>query len=135
MSIQDTIDLKVATVGRPTISLELASQTGFSVAEIDGEYRKWEGNDADSTETFTSTQITTATTSYNTKVSEFAMDVLRLVRDELLTETDWWASSDLTMTTEQTAYRQALRDLPANSASVEIDADNNMTGVTFPTKP
>ena len=36
-------------------------------------------------------------------------------RDKRLRETDWWASSDRTMTAEQTAYRQALRDLPANT--------------------
>lgn len=37
--------------------------------------------------------------------------VHRSKRDALISETDWWASSDLTMTAEQTAYRQALRDI------------------------
>ena len=36
---------------------------------------------------------------------------LRKERNKKLAETDWWASSDLTMTTEQTQYRQALRDI------------------------
>jgi hypothetical protein len=40
---------------------------------------------------------------------------LREERDKRIAETDWWASSDRTMTAEQTAYRQALRDLPANT--------------------
>ena len=40
---------------------------------------------------------------------------LRNTRDRLLTATDWWATSDRSMTAEQTAYRQALRDLPANT--------------------
>ena len=44
-----------------------------------------------------------------------AWETLREKRDGLLTETDWWAGSDLTMTTAQTTYRQALRDLPANT--------------------
>jgi len=35
-------------------------------------------------------------------------------RDGLLAETDWWASSDLTMTDGQTAHRQALRDITAH---------------------
>lgn len=39
----------------------------------------------------------------------------RMRRDKKLTETDWWASSDLTMTAEQTAYRQALRDITAHA--------------------
>jgi hypothetical protein len=36
---------------------------------------------------------------------------LKAQRDTLLAETDWWASVDLTMSEEQTAYRQALRDI------------------------
>jgi len=36
-------------------------------------------------------------------------------RDLLISETDWWASSDLTMTAEQTAYRQALRDITSHA--------------------
>ena len=36
--------------------------------------------------------------------------MLRHDRDVKLKETDWWASSDLTMTAAQSAYRQALRD-------------------------
>ena len=39
------------------------------------------------------------------------MKALRAERDRLIATTDWWASSDLTMTAEQTAYRQALRDI------------------------
>ena len=34
------------------------------------------------------------------------LKLLREERDRLIAETDWWASSDLTMTTEQTAYRR-----------------------------
>lgn len=40
---------------------------------------------------------------------------LRVERDRRLTETDWWVLPDRTATTEQLAYRQALRDLPANT--------------------
>ena len=40
--------------------------------------------------------------------------VSRNKRDDLIAATDWWASSDLTMTDEQTAYRQALRDITAH---------------------
>ena len=52
---------------------------------------------------------------------------LRIKRDSLLADTDWWALSDVTMTAEQTAYRQALRDLPANTT----DPANPV----WPTKP
>ena len=39
----------------------------------------------------------------------------RATRDAKLAETDWTASTDVTMTAEMTAYRQALRDVPAQS--------------------
>jgi hypothetical protein len=51
----------------------------------------------------------------------------RAERDRLLAETDWWASSDLTMTQEQIDYRQALRDIPQQAGF----PDN----IIWPTKP
>ena len=47
------------------------------------------------------------------------MKMLRAERNRLLAETDWWASSDLTMTAEQTAYRQALRDITNTATSLD----------------
>lgn len=52
---------------------------------------------------------------------------VRQERDRLIAETDWWATADRTMTAEQTAYRQALRDVPAQSGFP--------ANVTWPTKP
>ena len=46
---------------------------------------------------------------------------MRAIRNGLLDETDWWAVSDRTMTSAQTNYRQALRDLPADSDWPNID--------------
>ena len=43
------------------------------------------------------------------------LDNLRNQRNRLLTETDYLALSDQTLTAEMAAYRQALRDLPANT--------------------
>jgi hypothetical protein len=40
---------------------------------------------------------------------------LRQKRNRLIAETDYLALSDSTLTTEMAAYRQALRDLPANT--------------------
>ena len=40
---------------------------------------------------------------------------VRTERDAKLAATDWTASTDVTMTAEMTAYRQALRDVPAQS--------------------
>jgi hypothetical protein len=43
------------------------------------------------------------------------MKELRRQRDQLLTETDYLALSDSTLTDDMRSYRQALRDLPANT--------------------
>ena len=39
----------------------------------------------------------------------------RKTRDALLAETDWWASTDLTMAQVQTDYRQSLRDITSHA--------------------
>jgi len=44
---------------------------------------------------------------------------LRAERNQRLANTDWWASSDLTMTAAQTAYRQALRDITETYTSLD----------------
>ena len=64
-------------------------------------------------------------TQYDTVMAE----VNRSARDEKLAETDWWASSDLTMTAEQTAYRQALRDITSHANWPNLDEAD------WPTKP
>jgi|TARA_B100000508_G_C11342692_1_gene219953 hypothetical protein len=70
------------------------------------------------------------------KVSEWPKMRLRARRDKLLEQCDWMANSDVTMSDAWKTYRQALRDLPANSPSASI---NTVTGklenVTWPTKP
>ena len=45
-----------------------------------------------------------------------ALKTLRAERNRLLAETDYLALSDSTLTDEMRTYRQALRDLPANTA-------------------
>ena len=57
------------------------------------------------------------------------MRLLREERDRRLAETDWMASSDITMSSEWTTYRQALRDVPAQEGVTGLD------DVTWPTKP
>ena len=52
---------------------------------------------------------------------------LRAERDRRLAETDWWASSDLTMSAERTAYRQDLRDITKTYSSLD--------DVVWPDKP
>ena len=70
----------------------------------------------------------------NPSNSQIALQFVRIRRDGLLSQTDWWAGSDLTMTAEQTAYRQELRDLPT-TVTPELDENEELTGVIWPTKP
>ena len=60
-------------------------------------------------------------------VAEGNLIALRNERNRRISETDWWASSDITMTSAQTTYRQALRDITDNATSLD--------DVTWPTKP
>tara|TARA_B100001057_G_C22598927_1_gene851980 strand:- start:454 stop:861 length:408 start_codon:yes stop_codon:yes gene_type:complete len=62
------------------------------------------------------------------------MKLLRQERDLKLAATDWWGSSDLTMSSDRKTYRQALRDLPANQ-SPTVDSEGRLKDVTWPTKP
>ena len=60
------------------------------------------------------------------KTSAEKLDDIRNKRTGLLEETDYFALSDVTMSSDMTTYRQELRDLPA---SVDVDDP------TYPTKP
>ena len=59
--------------------------------------------------------------------AEQALARLRTTRNGLLAETDYLALSDVTLSSDMTTYRQALRDLPANTS----DPANPV----WPTKP
>ena len=63
-----------------------------------------------------------------------ATEKLRFKRDEELTQTDWWVLPDRTPTQAQLDYRQALRDLPANS-SPALDEFGNLINVEWPEEP
>lgn len=66
---------------------------------------------------------------YQTQLDTDAANRNRSERNRLLAETDWWAVSDRTMTSEQTTYRAALRDLPTHSNWPHLEDDD------WPTKP
>jgi hypothetical protein len=104
-----------------------------SEAEFNSMFRKVTGADAngsaiesDDTSTWgvTWSQVSAKKTEL---VNAEPMRLLRVERDRKLADTDWWATSDRTMTDDQTTYRQALRDVPANYSSLD--------DVVWPTKP
>ena len=81
----------------------------------------------------------------NAKVTELQneepMNLLRQERTRILSESDWMANSDYTMSDEWKTYRQALRDLPkvhpVNYGDPKLDSNGNldMSSITWPTPP
>jgi hypothetical protein len=102
-------------------------------AEFNEMFRKVVGADANGSaiESSNPADFGTDWATVSAKVAELTaaepMKALREERNRRIAETDWWASSDLTMTAEQSAYRQALRDI--------TDTATSLDDVTWPTKP
>ena len=55
---------------------------------------------------------------------EVSWHELRLMRDEELEQTDWWAVKDLTMSQAKKDHRQTLRDLPQSWPDATTAAKN-----------
>ena len=72
------------------------------------------------------------------KIAELeAAEPMRLLKEERnrrIAESDWRFLSDQTQSQEWIDYRQALRDLPANSTP-ELDEDGNLINVDWPVEP
>ena len=87
-----------------------------------------------------SSQTKPTETEINSKIASLdsaePMRLLRVERDKRIANTDWRASSDLTLADAWKTYRQALRDLPA-SATPKLDSyyELDLTSVTWPTEP
>ncbi len=79
----------------------------------------------------TDEQLNAAWEDWKTANGSLALVELRIQRNLKLKESDWMAVSDRTMTDEQKAYRQALRDLPAN----QTPSDTRLSNITWPTEP
>tara|TARA_R100001460_G_scaffold18281_2_gene38751 strand:+ start:2264 stop:2725 length:462 start_codon:yes stop_codon:yes gene_type:complete len=65
-----------------------------------------------------------------TQYNEIISNQNRVIRNQKLAETDFYALSDVTMSSEMTVYRQALRDLPATASNWPHLQDSD-----WPTKP
>ena len=102
-------------------------------AEFNEMFRKVTGADANGTAVESSDPANFGTTwsAVSAKRDELTaaepMKALRAERDRRLAETDWRASSDLTLSADWATYRQALRDVPSSATSLD--------DVTWPTPP
>ena len=92
------------------------------------------------------TEYETRQTAWNNSALDRALENLRERRNNLLSETDWMANSDVTMSDEWKTYRQELRDTTSGLDTVEkvniklkVDEDKNSETlgklINFPTKP
>lgn len=59
--------------------------------------------------------------------SDLDAQSMRRMRDRLIAETDWWVLPDRTVTEEQKAYRQALRNI--------TEQEGFPLNIEWPTKP
>ena len=73
-----------------------------------------------------SVKVESTTSEEQTTLTNQQWASIRLQRDNLLKNTDWRASSDLTLADDWKNYRQALRDVPTQSDPFNI---------TWPTEP
>ena len=76
---------------------------------------------------------------WNNGALDRALTELRQIRNNLLKATDWYANSDLTMSSDMTTYRQALRDITNGLDTVEkvntkLEIEDGKYK-NFPTKP
>ena len=71
-------------------------------------------------------KVESTTTDEQTELTNKKWIEIREIRNQILKETDWRASSDLTLSDAWRNYRQALRDVPTQSDPFNI---------TWPTSP
>lgn len=76
-------------------------------------------------ETFNQTLFENEFSSYTADDAKW--EDIRIERNKLLAETDFYALSDMTLTDEMKTYRQQLRDLPTSTS--------NPNDVVYPEKP
>ena len=102
------------------------------------------GSEYSGLEWLDSSQTKPTETEISNKISELdsveAMRLLREVRNQLLSETDWMivksTETGVAISNDWKTYRQALRDLPASSSpSLDEYYELNFSSVTWPTEP
>jgi len=78
-------------------------------------------------------------TEVNSKIAELdaaePMRLLRAERDRRIVLTDWRASSDLTLASAWSTYRQALRDITKQTPKLNSNYELDLTSITWPTEP
>ena len=119
----------------PVLETPKPEVTGYTQAVRDGVTQDANGNwvqawsvvdmFADTTEDGVTTTKAEHEAVYQAQLDATAAASVRAKRDSLLAETDWTGMSDVTMTAEMAAYRQALRDITTTHASFPYLQDSD----------
>ena len=109
----------------PVLAAPKPEVTGYTQAIRNGATQDAKGNwvtawsvvdmFADTTEDGVTTTKAEHEAAYQADLDAKAAESVRTQRDKLLADTDWHGLSDVTMSAEMTAYRQALRDITAQA--------------------
>lgn len=113
----------------PSAAYKKVVRDGAEQDANDNWVQKWAEEDmfSDTTEDGVTTTKAEHETAYQAQLDADAAAAVRASRDEKLAATDWMALSDVTMASEWATYRQALRDVPAQSGFPN--------DITWPTEP
>ena len=95
---------------------------------------QYENLEWNSSNTVAKPTLVELTAKWTATKAEIALEKLRNARNKRIALTDWWASADLTMTPEQTAYRQALRNI-TDTQTPDVNEYLELVNVTWPTNP
>jgi len=127
MNIDPVLASPAATVG----AYQYSARDGVEQDSNGNWVEKYVARDmfADTTEDGVTTTKAEHEAAYQANLDANTATANRATRDAKLAETDFYALSDVTMSSEMTTYRQALRDLPTHKNWPNLeDAD-------WPTKP
>ena len=125
------IDAVLASPAATTTAYQTSARDGVEQNANGDWVEKYVARDmfADTTEDGVTTTKAEHEAAYQATLDANTATSNRSTRDSKLAETDWTGMSDVTMSSDMTTYRQALRDLPTHSNWPDLeDAD-------WPTKP
>ena len=125
------IDAVLASPAATTTAYQTSARDGVEQNANGDWVEKYVARDmfADTTEDGVTTTKAEHEAAYQATLDANTATSNRSTRDSKLAETDWTGMSDVTMSSEMTTYRQALRDITTHSNWPDLeDAD-------WPTKP
>ena len=127
MNIDPVLASPAATVG----AYQYSARDGVEQDANGNWVEKYVARDmfADTTEDGVTTTKAEHEAAYQATLDANTATANRATRDAKLAETDFYALSDVTMSSEMTTYRQALRDLPTHENWPNLEDSD------WPTKP